>query len=71
MTQQLDRDLDFLSWELRPALLDDLGLTAALPLFLKEWSAHYGIGRVPARPDVAGAMGRDAEIVFTASRRRR
>jgi len=65
LTQQLDRDLDFLSWELRPAVLDDLGLAAALPLFLKEWSAHYGIPvEFRARPDVAGSMGRDAEVVF-------
>ena len=65
LTQQLDRDLDFLSWELRPALLDDLGLAAALPLFLKEWSAHYGIPvEFQARPDVAGSIGRDADVVF-------
>src|SRR5262245_4237233 len=41
LTEQIDRDLDFLSWQLRPAVLDDLGLGAALPLFVKEWSAHY------------------------------
>ena len=65
LTQQIDRDLDFLSWELRPAVLDDLGLAAALPLFLKEWSAHYGIPvEFRARPDVARPLGRDAEVVF-------
>src|SRR4029453_1300532 len=65
LTQQLDRDLDFLSWELRPAVLDDLGLAAALPLFLKEWSAHYGIPvEFQARPDAARSMGRDAEVIF-------
>ena len=65
LTQQLDQDLDFLSWELRPAVLDDLGLAAALPLFLKEWSAHYGIPvEFQARTDAAGSIGRDAEVVF-------
>jgi len=65
LTRQLDQDLDFLSWELRPAVLDDLGLAAALPLFLKEWSAHSGIPvEFQARPEVAGSMGRDAEVVF-------
>ena len=65
LTQQLDQDLDFLSWELRPAVLDDLGLAAALPLFLKEWSAHCGIPvEFRGRPDVAKSMGRDAEVAF-------
>jgi two-component system CheB/CheR fusion protein len=56
LAQQIDSEVDFLAWELRPAVLDDLGLAAALPRFLKEWSVHYGIaadfqttGRVPAR----------------------
>jgi two-component system, chemotaxis family, CheB/CheR fusion protein len=35
--------LDFLSWQLRPTILDELGLAAALPRFVKEWSAHVGI----------------------------
>jgi two-component system CheB/CheR fusion protein len=56
LAAQIDSEVDFLAWELRPAVLDDLGLSAALPRFLKEWSAHYGIaadfqtsGTVPAR----------------------
>jgi two-component system CheB/CheR fusion protein len=56
LAAQIDAEVDFLAWELRPAALDDLGLSAALPRFLKEWSAHYGIaadfqttGAVPAR----------------------
>jgi two-component system CheB/CheR fusion protein len=43
LTQQLGRDLDFLAWELRPTALDELGLAAALPRFVTEWSAHVGI----------------------------
>jgi PAS domain S-box-containing protein len=65
LTEQIDRELDFLSWELRPAVLDDLGLAAALPLFVQEWSKHY---QIPAEYKVgryrAGALGRDAEIAF-------
>jgi PAS domain S-box-containing protein len=38
---RLDADVDFLAWELRPASLDDLGLSAALANFVKEWSAHF------------------------------
>lgn len=38
--EQLDRDIDFLAWELRPASLDDLGLRAALGNFVKEWSLY-------------------------------
>ncbi len=39
----VDRDLDFLAWELRPAALDDNGLNAALAAFVNEWSATQNI----------------------------
>ena len=39
---QIDRDIDFLSWELRPAALDDLGLKAVLENYVREWSRHCG-----------------------------
>ena len=42
----IDRDIDFLSWELRPAALDDLGLMAVLDNYVREWSRH---SNVPAR----------------------
>jgi signal transduction histidine kinase len=65
LVDKLDRDLDYLSWELRPAVLDDLGLTAALPLFVSEWSEHY---RIPAEfrsaGFSAGQLPQDAEVVF-------
>ena len=32
-----------LAWELHPAVLDDLGLEAALRRYLSEWSAHGGV----------------------------
>lgn len=40
---QLDRDIDFLAWELRPAALDDHGLEAALEQFVRQWSSARGI----------------------------
>jgi two-component system, chemotaxis family, CheB/CheR fusion protein len=40
---RLDSDVDFLAWELRPASLDDIGLSAALGNFVKDWSKHFGI----------------------------
>ena len=40
---RLDRDLDFFTWELRPAALDDLGLVVALGNFLNEWSSTFGV----------------------------
>jgi signal transduction histidine kinase len=41
--QQLDRDLDFFTWELRPAALYDLGLNQALRDFVSQWTKNYGI----------------------------
>jgi PAS domain S-box-containing protein len=46
MLVQIDRDIDFLSWELRPAALDDVGLKAVLENYVREWSRHAD---VPAR----------------------
>jgi len=65
LTQQLGHDLDFLAWELRPSALDELGLAAALPRFVTEWSAHVDI---PAQFRFsgfeAGQLPRDAEVAF-------
>jgi len=44
MTSTMDRDLDFLAWELRPAALDDVGLEAALSQFVESWSKQHQIG---------------------------
>lgn len=40
---RIDMDINFLSWELRPTELDNLGLNDALSSFVREWSANYGI----------------------------
>jgi two-component system CheB/CheR fusion protein len=42
-TKKIDDEIDFLAWELRPAVLDDLGLAVALPRYVAEWSQHYGV----------------------------
>ena len=39
----LDKTVDFLTWELRPASIDELGLEIALQNFVKEWSEHFNI----------------------------
>jgi signal transduction histidine kinase len=65
LTHQIGRDLDFLAWELRPTALDELGLAAALPQFVTEWSAHVGI---PAEFRLGGfengLLSSDAEVAF-------
>ena len=43
IVKQLDADVDFLAWQMRPVALDDLGLSAAVSNYVKEWSQHYGI----------------------------
>lgn len=61
----LGGDLDFLSWQLRPGLLDELGLSAALPTFVSQWSAHTGI---PAEFRLGGfkqgQLGAETETAF-------
>jgi signal transduction histidine kinase len=51
LAESIDSEVDFLAWELRPTALDDLGLTAALTNFVKEWSSHY---HIPAEAHVTG-----------------
>ena len=41
--KQIDGDVSFLAFELRPTVLDDLGLVAALANFVRQWSRNYGI----------------------------
>lgn len=52
---KLDRDLDFFTWELRPATLDDFGLTATLANFVREWSKEFGIVAEFHGDDLKGA----------------
>jgi len=37
----LDSEVSFLTWQLRPQALDELGLAPALQTFVGEWSRHY------------------------------
>jgi PAS domain S-box-containing protein len=65
LTHLIDADVGFLSWELRPAVLDHLGLSVALPRYAREWSDHYGI-EVACKCDAvpAGMLAHDAEVAF-------
>ena len=60
----LNREVDTMAWQLRPPVLDELGLGAALPRFVYRWMANTGIhaecrvegftsGRLPSQADVA------------------
>ena len=43
MAESIDEGVDRLAWDLRPAVLDDLGLYSALDRFVREWSRHTKI----------------------------
>jgi two-component system, chemotaxis family, CheB/CheR fusion protein len=43
VTSQMDADVDFLAWELRPILLDDLGLAPALQNYTARWAQQFQI----------------------------
>ena len=43
IASQIDRDVDYLAWDLRPAALDDVGLAAALETVVRDWAATNGI----------------------------
>ena len=54
LAEELDRSIDFLTWELRPAALDHLGLSAALQNLVTGWSERFSIA---AEFDSAGMSG--------------
>jgi signal transduction histidine kinase len=43
IVRQLDQDVDFLVWQLRPTALDDLGLVEAMGDYVSNWSKHTGV----------------------------
>ncbi len=53
ISQQLDRDVDHLVWQLRPTSLDDLGLRAALTNYVQDWSKRVDI---PAELHLSGLL---------------
>ncbi|HUQ87866.1 MAG TPA: histidine kinase [Vicinamibacterales bacterium] len=46
LADELDRSIDFLTWQLRPGTLDDLGLEAALSQMVDNWSQRSGLDSV-------------------------
>jgi PAS domain S-box-containing protein len=65
LTRDIDDAVDFLAWELRPTVLDDLGLAAALPRYVEEWSAHHGVGaRFEATGSIPGRLPPEVETAF-------
>ncbi|MEP7214414.1 MAG: PAS domain S-box protein [Acidobacteriota bacterium] len=43
ITRELNASVDFLAWKFRPAVLDDIGIVAALDEYVQRWSVHFGI----------------------------
>jgi signal transduction histidine kinase len=43
IANKIDSDVDFLARELRPSVLDDLGLSAAMKKFVEDWSKQFNI----------------------------
>ena len=64
LANALDRELDFLAWELRPSVLEELGLAAALPRFVAEWSRHYNLVAKYRSAFEPGQLSAEAEVAF-------
>ncbi|MGE3512732.1 MAG: PAS domain-containing protein, partial [Vicinamibacterales bacterium] len=65
IARELEQEVDYLAWELHPRVLDELGLAAALPRFVSEWSSHIGIS-AEVRIDhfEPGQLARETEVAF-------
>jgi two-component system CheB/CheR fusion protein len=63
--EAIDSEIGFLAWELRPASLDHLGLSAALPRYIQEWAAHYGLeAKYQGEPLSQDGLLRDVEVAL-------
>jgi two-component system sensor histidine kinase UhpB len=47
LAESIDKSVDFLAWELRPAILEGVGLAAAIDNYLEQWSQHSGVESEP------------------------
>jgi signal transduction histidine kinase len=62
LAEELDRSIDFLTWQLRPAALDDLGLSAALQDLVTGWAERFATAVDFAVDDVEDVrLSRDVE----------
>jgi len=65
IASRMDRDVGFLSRELRPTELDSLGLENAIQAFVREWSQQYGVEAefkwVTSPNNVHGKLSREVE----------
>jgi len=43
IAESMDKSVDFLAWELRPAQLEGVGLAVAIGNYLSQWSHHAGV----------------------------
>ncbi len=65
VARQLDSDVDFLVWALRPTALDDFGLEDALANYARNWSKHFGVPvEVHARGVGKGRLTSETETVL-------
>jgi signal transduction histidine kinase len=62
---QLDADVDFLAWRFRPAVLDDIGIVAALDQYVTRWSNHSHVAaKFTSRPLRKDRMDGDTETNY-------
>jgi PAS domain S-box-containing protein len=70
VARQLDWDVDFLAWQMRPTALDDLGIVAALDYYVRQWSRNFRIsaefdaarfGMTEVAPEVGASLYRIAQ----------
>ena len=63
IAKRIDSEVDFLAWELRPSVLDDLGLAAAVETYVREWSDHFGpVAEFAAVGPLANDLSPEAEV---------
>src|SRR5688572_13063014 len=63
IAKRIDSEVDFLARELRPSVLDDLGLAAAMQAYVLDWSEHFGpVAEFAAFGAASGDLTPEAEV---------
>jgi two-component system, chemotaxis family, sensor kinase Cph1 len=62
LAREIDADVDALAWQLRPGVVDDLGLAASLRQLVRRWAYYAPVGADCHCEIAPGQLSREAEV---------
>jgi two-component system, chemotaxis family, sensor kinase Cph1 len=62
LAREIDAEVDALAWQLRPGVVDDLGLAASLRQLVRRWAYYAPVGAECHCEIAPGQLSREAEV---------